>query len=59
MDKKEKLEDIDVMEGIDFKTNQIRYREEQKKLERIKLIQLSILIIVLVLLIICLNFSFH
>lgn len=32
---KEKLQDIDVMQGIDFKTNQKRVRElEQRKKER-------------------------
>jgi uncharacterized integral membrane protein len=35
MTKKEKVEDINVMEGIDFETNQKRLRElEQRKKER-------------------------
>ena len=55
---KERLEDIDVMEGIDFKANQIRYREAQKKAEKIRLIQLIILTTILVVLILLTNCNF-
>lgn len=34
--KKEVLEEIDLMQGIDFKANQVRMREHKERLERLK-----------------------
>jgi uncharacterized integral membrane protein len=50
---KEKLQDIDVMQGIDFKTNQKRVRElEQRKKERKrKQIIFNVIFVVLVIMI--------
>lgn len=54
MIKKERLEDIDVMEGIDFKKNKEKVRHEIRirKIESIVLLGLYILIIVLIIIII-------
>ena len=54
MIKKETLEDIDVMEGIDFKTNKKKVRDENKRkdLESRILLGLYVFIVILLILII-------
>ena len=53
MIRKERLEDIDIMEGIDFKKNKERVRQEIRirKIESIVLLGLYVLIIVLIIII--------
>ena len=53
MIKKERLEDIDIMEGIDFKKNKEKVRQEIRirKIESIVLLGLYVLIIVLIIII--------
>lgn len=54
MIKKETIEDIDIMDGIDFKTNQKKVREENKKkdLELRILLGLYVFVVILLILII-------
>jgi len=53
MIRKERLEDIDIMEGIDFKKNKEKVRQEIRirKIESIVLLGLYVLIIVLIIII--------
>lgn len=56
--KKEKLEDIDVMEGIDFKSNQERIRRQVRRKQSKKTILLGIIgITIIVVSCILLNFT--
>ena len=53
MIRKERVEDIDIMEGIDFKKNKEKVRQEIRirKIESIVLLGLYVLIIVLIIII--------
>lgn len=57
MAKKEKLEDIDVMEGIDFEKNQRRIQRLEKRIKKEKRLKTILYILIAILIILSLGIA--